>query len=259
MQTGDSSSQPPWVYTPENGRDAQALKTYRDYARLHLRLFPFFWSYVKAMATTGKPVVRPFGLQFPDLGLHPEDQYMLGEALLVAPVETKGATMRTVIKPPGHWYSWWDGAELVGPQMAVQVDAPLNTLPLFLRAGALVPMLSPTIDTLAPSMDPGVESFAANAGTLWVRAQPGADSTFTVFDGTALTQRDGRLTATAGSRFNTSVIWEVRGVGRPGLVTHGGAPLSESASLDSVTSGFSFDNGVLLIKTPMDGLGTTFD
>jgi hypothetical protein len=102
-----------------------------------------------------------------------------------------------------------------------------------------------------------VESFAANAGTLWVRVQPGPDSSFSVFDGTTLSQAGGNLTATAGSRFTTSIIWELRGVARPRQITHVGNTLTESASLDSVASGFSFDAGVLLIKTPIDGAMTT--
>jgi alpha-D-xyloside xylohydrolase len=256
MQTGDSSSQPPWVYTPENGRDAQALDTYREFARLHLRLFPFFWSHVKTMAQTGRPIVRPFGLQFSALGVHPEDQYLLGDELLVAPVETKGATTRTLIKPPGRWFSWWDGAELIGePGASLQVAAPLTTLPLFLREGAMVPMLRPGVDTLSPATDPGVDSFDAEAGALWVRVQPGADSSFTVFDGTTLSQSGGQLTATAGTRFTTSVIWELRGLARPASVTHGTA-LVEVPSLDTVPSGFTFNSGVLSIKTPLDGQPT---
>jgi alpha-D-xyloside xylohydrolase len=254
MQTGDSSSQPPWVYTPENGRDAQALDTYRDFARLHLRLLPFFWSHVKSMAQTGRPVVRPFGLQFPSLAVHPEDQYALGDELMVAPVEEKGATSRKVIRPPGRWFSWWDGAELLEETVA----APLTSLPLFLREGALVPMLRPGVDTLSPATDPGVDSFAADAGPLWVRVQPGAvPSLFTVFDGTVVSQAGTQLTATAGTRFVTSVIWELRGVSRPVSVTHQGA-VTEVTSLDAVPSGFTFSGGVLLIKTPLDGHVTTF-
>lgn len=259
MQTGDSSSQPPWLYTPENGRDAQALDTYRDFARLHLRLFPFFWSHVASMAQSGRPVVRPFGLQFPALGVHPEVQYLLGDELLVAPVETQGATSKTLIKPPGRWFSWWDGAELAGEAGAsLTVPAPLTTLPLFLREGALVPMLRPGIDTLAPSTDPGVDSFVAEAGPLYVRAQPGQASQFVLFDGTKLEQSGTQLTATAGTRFTTSVIWELRGVTRPTSVTHAGA-LTEVTSLDAVPSGFTFTAGVLLIKTPLDGQPTTIN
>ncbi|MDP1825865.1 MAG: glycoside hydrolase family 31 protein [Archangium sp.] len=257
MQTGDSSSQPPWLYTPENGRDAEALDTYREFARLHLRLFPFFWSHVKSMAQTGRPVVRPYGLQFASLGVHPEDTYALGDELLVAPVETKGATTRTLIKPPGRWFSWWDGAELTGEAgAAVVVPAPLKALPLFIREGALVPMLRPGVDTLSPATDPGVDSFAAEAGPLWVRVQPGAaPSRFDVFDGTVLEQTGAQLKATPGTRFTTSVIWELRGVARPASVEHGGA-VPEVPSLEVVTSGFTFSAGVLLIKTPLDGQST---
>ncbi len=260
MQTGDSSSQPPWIYTPENGRDAQALDTYRDFARLHLRLFPFFWSHVKTMALTGRPIVRPYGLQFPSLGVHPEDAYALGDELFVAPVETKGATSKTLIKPPGRWFSWWDGAELMGePGAPLQVPASLSALPLFIREGALVPMLRPGVDTLSPSSDPGVDSFAADAGALWVRVQPGSEaSQFVLFDGTLVGQSGTQFTATAGSRFTTSVIWELRGVSRPGSVEHDGA-ISEVTSLDGVARGFTYSNGTLLIKAPIDGLATTID
>jgi alpha-D-xyloside xylohydrolase len=201
-------------------------------------------------------VVRPFGLQFPALGVFPEDTYVLGDDLLVAPVETKGATTRTLIKPPGRWFNWWDGSELGGePGAIVEVAAPLTTLPLFLREGALVPMLRPTIDTLSPATDPQVDSYATEAGPLWVRVQPGTGR-FTLFDGTVLEQAGAQLTATPGSRFVTSVVWELRGVARPTSVEHGGT-LSEVPSIESVPSGFSFDAGVLLIKTPLDGQPTT--
>lgn len=256
MQVGDASSQPPWLYTPENGRDAEALDTYRLYARLHLRLFPFFWSHVKAMARHGKPVVRAFGLAFPALGVHPENQYLLGDELFVAPVETAGATTRTFIKPPGRWFSWWDGAELQGDG-EVTVPAPLTSIPFFLREGAIVPLLRPTIDTLAPATDPNVESFENEAGTLWVRVQPGPETTrFALFDGTLLSQQGTELTATAGDRFTTSVVWELRGVSKPGSVEHAGAALAEVADLDAVASGFTFSAGTLLIKTPLDGSPT---
>lgn len=261
MQTGDSSSQPPWLYTPENGRDAEALDTYREYARLHLRLFPFFWSHVKAMATHGRPVVRAFGLSFPALGLHPEDQYLLGDELLVAPVETKGVTARTLVKPPGRWFRFSDGAELTGEAGAtVTVQAPLTVLPLYLREGALVPMLEPAMDTLAPATDVGVRSYANDPGTLWVRAQPG-EGQLTLFDGAQLSQTAGTLTASPGERFKTSVVWELRGVSAPGSVEHAGAGLSavaDEAALEAASSGFVFANGRLLIKHPLDGQPTSW-
>jgi alpha-D-xyloside xylohydrolase len=189
--------------------------------------------------------VRPFGLQFPTLGVHPEDAYALGDELLVAPVETKGATSRTLIKPPGRWFSWWDGAELTGePGTSVEVQAPLTVLPLFLHEGALVPMLRPGVDSLSPATDPGVDSFAANAGPLWVRVQPGTGR-FVVFDGTVLEQTGSQLSATPGTRFSGNVVWELRGVTPPTSVQHGG-----------VTTAFSLDAGVLTIETALDGVAT---
>jgi alpha-D-xyloside xylohydrolase len=259
MQTGDSSSQPPWLYTPENGRDAEALDTYRVYARLHLRLFPFFWSHVKTMATTGRPVVRPFGLQFPALGVHPEDEYVLGDELLVAPVEKKGATTRALVKPPGRWFRFDDGVELQGEAGAtVTVPAALTELPLFVREGALVPMLAPDVDTLSPATDPGVVSFANAPGTLWVRAQPG-EGQLTLFDGTTVSQANGTYTATGGERFTTSVVWELRGVAAPAAVDHAGsavAQVADEAALGNASSGWAFSGGRLLIKHALDGQPT---
>ena len=258
MQTGDSSSQPPWVYTPENGRDAEALDTYRTFARLHLRLFPFFWSHLKR--ADGKPTVRAFGLQFPALNVHPEDQYVLGDELLVAPVETKGAVSKTFIKPPGRWFDFDEGTELPGAEgVNVTVLAPLTKLPLYLREGALVPMLAPDVDTLATASDPGVRSFADSAGGLWVRVQPSdTASSFTVFDGAQLSQGNGALTASAGSRFTTSITWELRGV-TVTSPTHAGAAIPEvanEAALEGATLGRSTNGVRTLIKTPLDGQPT---
>lgn len=250
MQTGDSSSQPPWVFTAQNGRDAEALDTYRTYARLHLRLFPFFWTLMSDPQAL--PVVRAFGLQFPELNQHPEDQYLLGDSLLVAPVETAGATSRTIVAPPGRWFDFDTGAALTG----TTIDVPLTKLPLFIREGALVAMLAPDIDTLSPATDAEVRSFANDAGMLWVRAQPGAGSV-TLFDGTALSQTSTQLRASPGSRFTTSVVWELIGV-TPGTVTHGGTALSVVTDLDAVSAGVLVDGPRTLIKTPLDGQATVW-
>lgn len=250
MQTGDSSSQPPWVFTAQNGRDAEALETYRSYARLHLRLFPFFWTLMSDPQAL--PVVRAFGLQFPELKQHPEDQYLLGDSLLVTPIETAGATSRTLVIPPGDWFDFDTGAQLTSPT----VDAPLTKLPLFLREGALIAMLAPDVDTLAPATDADVRSFANDAGVLWVRVQPGEGSV-TLFDGTALSQTASTLHASAGTRFTTSVVWEFIGV-PVGTVTHGGTALAIVTDLDAVTSGVLVEGARALIKTPLDGQATVW-
>lgn len=255
MQTGDSSSQPPWVFTPENGRDDEAVAHYRAFARLHLRLFPYGWTYATAMQQTGRPLQRPFGVVYPQLGKHPADQYLLGDELLVAPVETAGARARAFVRPPGAWQGWFDGAPLSGTAgELVTVDAPLDALPLFVREGALVPLLRPTIDTLAPASDPGVESFENDAGDLWVRVVPSATATqFVLFDGAKVTQQQGdalTLSSTPGSRFTKHVVFELYAP-RPSAVERDGAAVPFVADLSAVAAGATWSDGRLQVKAAL--------
>jgi alpha-D-xyloside xylohydrolase len=256
MQTGDSSSQPPWLYTPENGRDDEALAHYRRFARLHLRLFPYGWTYAAAMRETGRPIQRPFGVVYPELGQHPADQYLLGDDLLVAPVETAGVRRRSLVRPPGAWQGWFDGAPLPGAAgESVQVDAPLDALPLFVREGALVPLLRPTIDTLAPATDPQVDSFENDAGDLWVRVVPsGVETRFTVFDGATLRQQqvDAALTlsSTPGARFTKNVVFVVYRA-RPMSVQRDGVDVPQVASVEAAQTGVAWAGGVLEVKVPL--------
>ena len=143
-----------WEFEEANGFDQEMLDTYRLFTRLHLRLWPLAWSLAHAMLEDGRPLQRPFGLQHPELGMHPWDAYFFGDDLLVAPVVTEGARARIVPFPPGDWFDWWTGERIVGG-VDLEVPAPLDTLPLFLRAGGIVPMLRPTIDTLAPVLEVG--------------------------------------------------------------------------------------------------------
>lgn len=189
MQVGDSSSQTPWEFTPENGRSERTLDGYRTYARLHLRLFPYAWTYAKQLGSIGHPIIRPFGLAHPEVGVHPSDVYFFGADLLVAPVVDRGARERSVPFPGGEWVDWWTGEVTSASDSggSKTVDAPLEKLPLFVRRGAMIPMLRPDADTLAVSTSTSVESVATRPGALWVRAtRPVGDETFEVFDGTRL-------------------------------------------------------------------------
>ena len=133
------------------------------------------------------------------------------------------------------------------------VAAPLDALPLFVREGALVPMLRPTIDTLAPATDPGVESYENDAGDLWVRVVPSATaSQFVLFDGTTVRQqRDGAVTlsSTAGSRFTKGVVFELY-VERPNAIEKDGAAVPFVSDLTGVSMGATWANGLLQVKAP---------
>ncbi|MFT3838609.1 MAG: glycoside hydrolase family 31 protein [Myxococcaceae bacterium] len=239
MQTGDSSSQLPW------DRDAESLQVYRDFARLHLRLFPYLWTYAKQLATDGRPIQRALGLAYPALGVHPDDEYLLGDSLLVAPVVTAGATTRAVQLPPGKWLGWFDGQWREG---AVTVDAPLTALPLFIREGAVVPMLRPNIDTLAPASDPAVESFVTDAGALYLRVAPGPSSSVTLYDGTVASQSSNQLKVTPGSVFTKGAVFEVLATTAPASVHVDAVELAAVpvAMIDSA-QGWAFDGTTLWV------------
>lgn len=230
MQVGDSSSQPPWEFTAENGRDEDTLALYRIYARLHLRLFPYVWTYARRLADDGRAILRPLGLAHPELGVHPSDTYLVGDHLLVAPVVTRGQREREVVFPAGRWFGWWDGAEHDGTET---VAAPLETLPLFVRAGGIVPMLRADIDTLSPTTLPDVESYADDPGALTVVVAPNDSSSteYTVFDGTKITSRVEQgahiVDVTPGSTFTTGTVFEVFVAGTPSSVELDGAATTD--------------------------------
>ena len=261
MEVGDSTSTQPWEFTAANGRTQHSLDVYQQYASLHLRLYPYAWTYVQAIASTGRPIVRPFGFAHPEVGQQPDDEYLFGDVMLSAPVITEGATSRDVWFPPGTWIDWWTGTPFDGGSAGAKqtVAADLDTLPLYLAQGGIVPMLRDTIDTLAPVAAAAVatvDSFATDPGVLWVRVAPGPQpTTFTVYDGTVLTQQPGALTITPGSTFTEGALFELIGTPMPATVTDGGTTLVQAGTLqllETTTTGWFWEaatGGTLWIKT----------
>ncbi len=188
MQIGTSSNDVAWEFTDENGFDEQMLNWYKKYTTLHLRIWPYLWSLAKKLPADGRPIMRPIGLAYPDAGQHPDHEYLLGDDLLVAPVMTYGSREKEVILPPGTWIYWWDDQVFEGPGKQ-QIQAPLDTLPLFLRKGGIIPMLRPGIETISPTDLPQeVDSFSTTPGVLYVRLSPGKKSSTELYDGTVLNQ-----------------------------------------------------------------------
>lgn len=259
MQVGTNTDNVPWETPPNTDFDAEVLTLYRKYARLHLRLWPYEWTLATRIAETGYPIQRPLGLAYPELGQHPNDVYLFGDDLLVAPVVDEGATDKRVVFPPGRWVDYWDGTSFSGPQ-TVTVAAPLGVLPLYLREGGIVPLLRPTIDTLRPTTQPArVDSYATTPGVLYPRLVPGPASSFTLFDGTELGQEQTAerltLSAQSGREFRAGALFEVLAYGsKPSAVSEGSTALSEKSSLgelEAAESGWFFDparHGSLYVK-----------
>jgi alpha-glucosidase (family GH31 glycosyl hydrolase) len=113
----------------------------KKYLELRYRLLPYNYSVAREACDTGLPMMRALWLHYPN---DPEavklgDEYLWGRDLLVAPVVKKGATSRRVYLPEGRWIDYWNGKTMDGKKW-IDAEAPLDTIPLFVRAGAILPL-----------------------------------------------------------------------------------------------------------------------
>ena len=154
-----------WSY----GKQAEPIL--EKYLRLRYQLMPYIYSLGYQTWLTGAPYMRALFMDFPndpkvsDLG----DEYMFGPAFLVAPVTDQGATSREVYLPAGtDWFNFWTNERVKGGQ-TITVDAPIDTIPLFVRAGSIIPLGAP------------VENTHQLQAISQVSIYPGADGSFTLF------------------------------------------------------------------------------
>ena len=126
----------PWTY------GEPYLSIIRNFLKLRYQLLPYFYTLAWEASQKGYPLVRPLFWYHPD---EPEfwavdDAFYLGEALLVYPVLAEGERSRRVTLPKGRWYSFWKDTVWEGAT-EVELDAPLETLPLLVRAGSIIPIV----------------------------------------------------------------------------------------------------------------------
>jgi alpha-glucosidase (family GH31 glycosyl hydrolase) len=125
----------PWAYGPE----VEAIC--RRVLELRYQLMPYTYTLAFTAHCEGLPLMRPLVLNYPN---DPQvwemaTQYLWGDDLLVAPVTRGGADHWPVYLPAGNWYDFWTSEAFHGP-VAIEVAAPLERLPLFVRAGAIIPL-----------------------------------------------------------------------------------------------------------------------
>ncbi len=142
------SQREPWFFGD------RALDIFRQYARLRYQLFPYIYACAHEANRTGMPVLRALPLAFPDdPNCYDKDlQYMFGSWLLVAPIFDE-SDQRSVYLPPGLWVDYWSGGIFEGPKN-LNVRAPLDRLPLFVRGGAVIPMMEPASRIPLQQIDP---------------------------------------------------------------------------------------------------------
>jgi alpha-D-xyloside xylohydrolase len=138
---------------------------------LRYRLMPYVYSLAWKVTNEGYTMMRHLVFDYPTdtnvFGI--KDQFLFGPAILVNPVTSAGATSRSVYLPTGTWYDFWTGATATGGSRST-VPAPLTQIPLFVKAGSIVPM-GPNIQYATESIDP-----------LEIRIYPGRDASFALYE-----------------------------------------------------------------------------
>jgi alpha-glucosidase (family GH31 glycosyl hydrolase) len=234
----------------------------RQYIQLRYRLLPYIYSAAYRNFSTGLPLARPLFFDYPrdQMSYAQSTSYMWGDALLVAPVVQSGQTTRTVYLPEGTWVDYWTDRAYQGGQ-TVEVPAPLETLPLFVRAASIIPM--------QPVMSYSDER-PLDTLILAVYPSPTRPAAFTLYedDGTTLQYQRGSYAQTAmtqtmigstlqlalgptlgsytGKPLKRTYLSDIHGIyGRPTAVRKNGRALAEQvtlAALHAISDGFFYDD-----------------
>jgi len=173
---GELQPREPWAF---GGYTNPACQTIVKFDQLRYRLLPYIYSLAGDVTRNAGTFMRPLVMNFPQDATAREinNEYLFGPAFLVAPVTTYQARSRTVYLPQGGggWYDFWTGVHSAGGQ-TLDAPAPLDSMPLFVRAGAIIPF--------GPEMQYTGEK-SADPMTLCVYA--GANGTFTLYEDDGLT------------------------------------------------------------------------
>jgi len=130
-----TADQEPWVHGPEH----EAIR--RKYIELRYELMPYLYTGIEEMSRTGLPLMRPVFLEYPQASDFYGDNrdFLFGRDLFVAPVTTDMVDAEEISLPPGDWYDFWTNAKLSSAKQII-LHPRLEEMPLYVRAGAIVPM-----------------------------------------------------------------------------------------------------------------------
>ena len=238
---GDGAHHNPWLL------DAEAGAIYRVLARAHMDLVPYFRMHAIRASTEGTPPVSSPALLYPEdrAGWGDPYAYLLGEDLFVASVVTEGATERALHLPPGGWVHWFTGEAFDGPA-DLTVPAPLGSPPVFVRRGAIIPMLPGDLDTLVDASDPTIVGASDRP---WLRfwILPEGDRDATTEEGLDLSVHhtgdglDLEVTPRSGGFEDARLRIDLANAEPPltsvSSVTTGGTPVATAASRAAVEAG----------------------
>jgi alpha-glucosidase/alpha-D-xyloside xylohydrolase len=163
--------------------NAQVEPICRKYLDLRYRMLPYLYSVVRESTVSGLPVMRSLWLHYPDdpAAVARGDEYLWGRDILVAPVTEKGAASRRIYLPPGVWYDFWTSERQEGGREIAR-DIDLETMPLYVRAGSILP-LGPVKQYTSEQVNQPLN----------LSIYPGADGSFLLYedDGSSFNYRKG--------------------------------------------------------------------
>ncbi|GAA2742761.1 TIM-barrel domain-containing protein [Kitasatospora cinereorecta] len=264
LTTKQPHDQQPWL----DGEPYTSIN--RKYLQLKERLLPYMYTLSAEAARTGVGAVRPLALEYPDdpaaLGPQATYEFMAGPDFLVAPVYSDTEVRDGIYLPKGTWTDYWTGRTYQGPTVVNGYRAPLDTLPLFVKGGSIVPM-----------WPKGTLSWENRDRTeLDYDLYPQGDTAYTLYEddgvtrqyaqGSSATQRvdvhaHGAATVVqvgasegtyAGKPAARAYRFTVHGQGEPRLVVGPGGPLPRLTTDDPAATGWRYDpaTGVTEIRTP---------
>ena len=185
---------PQWTTSRAQIWDPQVEPIWRLYAKLRTQMYPYLAAAAQRYERSGVPLMEALGLAYPHdaASWRGPVRYLFGPDLLVAPITTAGTRSASVPLPAGRWLNFWsavsyrnrDGsfqlrrAPVLRGGTTVETAAPLDRIPLFVRAGTLLPLLPPDVATLAP-YGRGVVHLSDRRGRLHLLAWPSGSSSAT--------------------------------------------------------------------------------
>jgi alpha-glucosidase len=242
----------------------------RKYLKLRYRLLPFLYTQLEEAHRTGLPLFRPLVLNYQTdaNALSIDDQFMIGTDLLVAPVMKPALTGRLVYLPEGEWVDYWTNQRLKGGAL-IHADAPIDVVPMYVRAGAVIPM--------GPEMNyVGEKPFDPLTLVIYPDAAGAATSSVYEDDGTTEAYRQGAFRRTRVSATKSGAGMQIK-LGAPEGSYNAGArilalvvksaPVASSVSIDgkplaalsagSRAAGWMKSAGDLVIQIADDGKAHT--
>lgn len=244
----DTKDQEPWSY----GSEFEAIN--KRTIELRYKLLPYLYNAMHTASTSGIPPLRPLVFDYPDDGNYTfnSTEFMFGEGLLVAPVLWPGVRNRSITLPNGEWYCYWTGKRYQGGTR-VEVEAPLDKIPMFAEAGAVIPTQQVLQFSDQSPIDPLTFTvFLADSAHFDYYEDDGRSFEYekgvSAKRAIRLTRKDGKPQLIIGEvrgsyRYpDRSLVVQLVGVdGQPAMVKLSGETMPGVAALESSVKGWSYD------------------